>query len=251
MNKGKKKTSKVRIYVDILFFTLMILVLIPQTTGIPIHEWASFIILIPFYIHLIINWNWIATNSTKFFKKNPNKTRFDYILNWSLFLLMILVTVSGIVISEAALPLFGIHFEPDPFWSQIHTISATLFMVILGIHLALHWRWIVGAFSKFNFKSDVHHLTAVGEIITKHKRQLLLLTVISVLLSLAFWTLTYSDWADSFRINSETGNGENSNDMPQNWMVYILPFVKVTVLIVVPALIFNGITRIKNKIWKS
>ena len=88
----KKKTSKVRIYLDIFFFTLMILVLIPQTTGIPIHEWASFIILFPFFLHLIINWNWIATNSVKFFKKQPNKTRFDYILNWLLYLFMIIVT---------------------------------------------------------------------------------------------------------------------------------------------------------------
>ena len=93
----KKNTAKVRIYVDIFFFTLMILVLIPQTTGIPIHEWASFIILIPFLLHLTINWNWITANSAKFLKRQPNKTRFDYVLNWLMYLLMIIVTVSGIV----------------------------------------------------------------------------------------------------------------------------------------------------------
>ena len=99
MNKipKKKKPSKVRIYVDIFFFPLMILVLIPQTTGIPIHEWASFIILIPFFLHLIINWDWVSTNSAKFLKRQPNKTRFDYVLNWLMYLLMIIVTVSGIV----------------------------------------------------------------------------------------------------------------------------------------------------------
>ena len=112
MNKTpiKKKTSKVRIYVDIFFFSLMILVLIPQTTGIPIHEWASFIILLPFFLHLVINWNWIVSNSAAFLKRKPNKTRFDYVFNWLMYFLMIIVTVSGIVISESALPFFGIHF---------------------------------------------------------------------------------------------------------------------------------------------
>ena len=99
-NTSKKKTSKVRIYVDIFFFIFMILVLVPQTTGIPIHEWASFLIIIPFLVHVIINWNWIRSNTAKFFKKK-NRSRFDYVLNWILYLLMLIVTVSGIVISSA------------------------------------------------------------------------------------------------------------------------------------------------------
>jgi len=78
----------------------MVLVLIPQSTGIPIHEWASFVILLPFLLHLTINWEWITKNSAKFFKNEGRKTRFDYVLNWLLYLLMIFVTISGIVISE-------------------------------------------------------------------------------------------------------------------------------------------------------
>ena len=242
----KKKTSKVRIYLDIFFFTLMILVLIPQTTGIPIHEWASFIILFPFFLHLIINWNWIATNSVKFFKKQPNKTRFDYILNWLLYLFMIIVTVSGIVISESALPVFGIHFEPDNFWSQIHNVSATLFMAIFGIHIALHWRWIVGAIAKFNFKLDLHHLTQLRVIITKHSRELLLIIIISIVFSFVFWGFEYSEWADGFRVNYENNNGEESQSLPKNWMIYILPLLKVTIIIMIPATITRGIIRIKK-----
>ncbi|MBT8384893.1 MAG: DUF4405 domain-containing protein [Bacteroidia bacterium] len=242
----KKKTAKVRIYVDIFFFALMILVLIPQTTGIPIHEWASFIIIIPFFLHLVINWNWIATNSTKFFQKQPNKTRFDYILNWLLYLFMIIVTVSGIVISESALPLFGIQFKPDRFWSLIHDLSATLFMAIFGIHIALHWRWIVGAISKLKFKSDFHNLTEIRTIITNYSRQLLLIIFISIVLSFVVWIFEYSEWADGFRINSGTNNGENSNNMPKSWMIYILPLLKVAIIITIPAFITGSIVRLKK-----
>ena len=253
MNKipMKNKTSKVRIYVDIFFFPLMILVLIPQTTGIPIHEWASFIILIPFFLHLIINWDWVSTNSAKFLKRQPNKTRFDYVLNWLMYLLMIIVTVSGIVISESALPLFGIHFEPDRFLSQIHEVSAILFMAILGIHIALHWRWIVKAISKLKFKSELHHLIEVRAIIVKYSRQLLLIIFISIMLSLIIWVLDYSEWADEFRINSGTHSGEKSNRLPKSWMIYFLPLLKVTMMMTIPALITGAIIRLKKIMIKK
>lgn len=253
MNKiaMKEKPSKVRIYLDIFFFTLMILVLIPQTTGIPIHEWASFIILIPFFLHLIINWKWIATNSTNLLKRQANKTRFDYVLNWLMYLLMIIVTVSGIVISESALPLFGIHFEPDRFWSLIHNINATLFIAFFGIHIALHWRWIVAAISKLKFKSDLHPLIEIRGIIVRYSRQLLLIIFISIMLSLIVWFLDYSEWADGFRINSDTHNDEKSNSMAKSWMIYFLPLLKVTIIMTIPALITGAIIRLKKMIQKT
>ena len=244
----QKKTSKVRIYVDIFLFALMILVLIPQTTGIPIHEWASFMILIPFLLHLIINWNWIANNSAKFFKRQANKTSFDYILNWVLYLLMIIVTVSGIVISESALPFFGIHFEPDRFWSQIHNSSATIFMLTLGIHIALHWKWIIGAFGSLHFKSDLHHLTKITSIIRNSSRQLLVLILISTLISIAVWFFDYSEWADRIRIDKLTGDVGSSKRMPKSWMIYVLPLLKVTILITIPALITGAVNRFKKRI---
>ena len=253
MNKipSKNKGSKVRIYVDILFFTLMILVLIPQTTGIPIHEWASFIILIPFFIHLIINWNWIVKNSTKFLKRQPNKKRFDYVLNWLLYVLMIIVTVSGIVISESALRLFGIYFEPDRFWSTIHNISATLFMTVLGIHIALHWKWIVRTFTKLRFKSDFHHLTEIKSIISNHYRQLLLIVIFSTALSFVVWGFDGSEWADGFRIHSGTERGDGSKRMPISWIIYILPILKVAIIMAIPALITSAIIRIKRIVMKK
>ena len=244
----KKKTSKVRIYVDTFFFSLMILVLIPQTTGIPIHEWASFIILLPFFLHLMINWNWIVTNSAAFLKRQPNKTRFDYVLNWLMYLLMIIVTVSGIIISESALPFFGIHFEPDRFWSKIHDISATLFMAFLGIHIALHWRWIVTAIRKLKFKSDLHHLIEIKSIMVRYSRQLLLIILFSTILSFVIWSIDYSEWADGFRTDSGAHNDEKSNGMRKSWMIYFLPLLKVTIITTIPALITGGIMRLKKRI---
>ena len=243
----KKNMSKVRFYVDTFFFIFMILVLIPQSTGIPIHEWASFLIILPFLLHLIINWNWIATNSKKLLKKQIKKKLFDYVLNWLLYLLMIIVTLSGIVISEAALPTFGIYVEPDNFWSVIHNLSATLLMAVLGIHIALHWKWIVAVFKKLKIKSDIYNLTELKVIITNYSRQLLLIILVSTIVSLLIWILNYSQWAEGFRESSVTPN-ENSDRFRNSWLMYSLPLLKVTVIITIPALITGGILRlIKNK----
>ena len=64
--------------------------------------------------------------------------------------------------------------------------------------------------------------------------------------SFVFWGLEYSEWADGFRINYENNNGEESQNLPKNWMIYILPLIKVTIIITIPAIITGGIIRIKK-----
>lgn len=246
-----KNRSKVRVYVDLFFFTLMVLVLIPQSTGIPIHEWASFFILTPFVLHLVINWKWIVSNSRKILKKQAVKTRFDYVFNWLLYMLMILVTVSGIVISEAVLPLFGVHFTPDAFWLKIHDVSANLFTTFLGIHIALHWKWIVGALGKFNIKSDAHHLTGLKKIVLNRAKQIVIILFVSVALSLLYWLLDSSQWAEGFRSNPDTGHEEASKKMPYAWLIYILPLLKITFLMSIPAFITGGVIRLRKKLFRK
>lgn len=246
----KKSTSKVRVYVDLFFFALMILVLIPQSTGIPIHEWASFIILMPFIVHLLINWKWIARNSTSILKRKPGNSRFDYFFNWLLYFLMILVTVSGILISEAVLPIFGIEFQPDMFWSKIHDLSATLFMAFLGIHIALHWKWILGSLHKIKFKADAHNLSELKTIIAKRSNQILLLISVSIVLSFSIWLLDSTEWAEGFRSGQDIANGGESKKLPYPWLIYVLPLIKITVLMTIPALITGGVLRIKKAIVK-
>ncbi|MEL0643151.1 hypothetical protein V6251_02065 [Olleya sp. Ti.3.14] len=51
MKKTNKNSAKLRVILNLLFFILMVLVLIPQSTGIPIHEWLSLVILLPFFLH--------------------------------------------------------------------------------------------------------------------------------------------------------------------------------------------------------
>ena len=153
-NQGTSKPKKmsqtqVRVWIDLLFFIGMVLVLAPQATGIVVHEWASFLIIIPFFLHLILDWKWIVSVTKRLFKRTKGEIRFNYVLDWLLFFLFVTATFTGVVISEAALPALGINVTIDPFWSSMHDLSANLMMAVIGIHLAMHWKWIVTNVKKY------------------------------------------------------------------------------------------------------
>jgi hypothetical protein len=46
------------------------------------------------------------------------------------------------MISESALPALGIALPHSGSWRMLHTLSADLFLVLVGLHIALHWQWI-------------------------------------------------------------------------------------------------------------
>lgn len=247
-NQNSGKTSKTRVILDLFFFILMIAVLIPQSTGIAIHEWLSFLILIPFFLHLMINWNWIASNTKNLFKKQLRKTKFDYFFNWILYIDMLLVTVSGIVISESALPAIGITFNINPFWTIIHNASATLFIALLGIHLALHWKWIVTTLQKLKFVSEFHHIKQIIKILRNRRTEVLILISSSILISLAIWLIEYTNWAENITSNSISKTASESKIPAIQWLIYVLPLIKVTVFLCVPAVITRIIIYLKVKL---
>ncbi len=145
-----------------VFFIGMVLVLVPQATGVPVHEWASFLIIIPFFLHLIIDWKWIVNISKRIFKRVKGETRFNYILDWLLFVFFVTAMFTGVVISEAALPALGINVVVDPFWESLHDLSANFLMVIIGIHLAMHWKWIVTNVKKYVLRRPKSRPVAQG-----------------------------------------------------------------------------------------
>jgi hypothetical protein len=146
---------KARYIFDVMLLVFFIIASAPMATGIAIHEWISFLYLIPFVIHILLHWDWIVSMPKRIFKKLSLENRLNIIWNTLLYILMVIVTVSGILISEAALPLLGITIKPDSFWHSIHHNSSNLLFPFLGIHLALHWGWIVRTTKKvFNKKNS-------------------------------------------------------------------------------------------------
>lgn len=151
MTQSTKKMSsnQLKLYVDIFLFISFVLVNIPQATGIPFHEWISVLFIVPLMIHILLDWNWIVSVTKRMFGRLPGEVRFNHIFDLIIFIMMTLALMTGFVISEAALPAIGIHVTIDPFWSMMHDLTANLTMVLIGIHLAMHWGWIVNSFKRY------------------------------------------------------------------------------------------------------
>jgi cytochrome b561 len=119
------------------------LVSAPQSTGVPLHEWFSLVFVIPFVIHVLLHWDWIKSSYKRISSKASFKEKFGIVWAYLLYILMLLVFISGFLVSVALLPAFNIDIQIQDFWSKIHHDSATFIMPVLGIHLALYWSWIV------------------------------------------------------------------------------------------------------------
>ena len=60
-----------------------------------------------------------------------------------------LLMVSGLMISEVAMPALGLKFQIGDGWSKLHDLSANTVLILLGLHTALHWNWIVSTVMRY------------------------------------------------------------------------------------------------------
>lgn len=165
MNAKVKRMSETqkKLYVDLGVFLLFLIVSAPQATGVAFHEWISFAFIPVIIVHLLMAWKWIVGITLRVFKKMPGETRFNHLWDILLFIMMTIVIYSGIVISEVALPMLGIPIVADPFWFAIHDITSNIFLLLLGIHLAMHWSWIVNAWNRYILRRTPHQPPAFLE----------------------------------------------------------------------------------------
>lgn len=154
MEKQNKKTSptKVNYLIDLLIFIAFLVAMDPRLTGIAIHEWLSIAFGAAIIIHLLLHWKWLVATTSRFFRKVARQARLNYILNALFFIDMTLIIFTGIMISEAALPLLGIRFDPNFLWRRLHSMTADAGVFILGLHVALHWKWIVNTTKRYLLK---------------------------------------------------------------------------------------------------
>jgi len=112
-------------------------------TGIPTHEWIGIGLGVALLVHLTLHWEWVIRTTRKLLRRG-GRERFVWLVNLLLLVSMTLCIASGILISEVALPELGITLRAGPFWRQMHDTTATLTLILVPVHAALRWRWIVG-----------------------------------------------------------------------------------------------------------
>lgn len=141
--------NKVNLAVDLAVFFAFLVTTAPRFSGIAIHEWLSIAFGAAIVAHLLLHWQWIVQITRRLFAKVAWHSRLNYLLNWLLFLDITVLIVTGLMISESALPLFGLQMWRGGAWLRLHRLSADFSVFVIGLHLALHWSWIVKMLQRF------------------------------------------------------------------------------------------------------
>ncbi|CAN5537473.1 DUF4405 domain-containing protein [soil metagenome] len=150
--KQQLSSTKVNLLVDSGIFIAFLVVTAPYFTGMAVPEWLGLAFGAGIITHLLLHWQWLVATTQRLFSQAPRQARINYALNLLLFIDITLVVFTGVMISESALPALGINFAPGGLWRMVHTTAANLSLGLIGLHVALHWQWIVNAVRNYIVK---------------------------------------------------------------------------------------------------
>jgi hypothetical protein len=142
------KKNYIKIVLDLLLALTYVLLMNPRVlNGLPFHEIVGLVIGIAILIHIGLNYSWVISTTKKIFDpKLPKKSKFGYLLNILLLISMAAVILSGIFISKVVTPSLAI--QEGHFIREIHGFSADATLAIVGLHIGVHWQWILGICKK-------------------------------------------------------------------------------------------------------
>lgn len=143
-----QRRTLTNLLIDIAIFIAFLLATAPRLTGIAIHEWLSIAFGAAIITHLLLHWSWIVGITKQFFRRANAGSRLSYVLNILLFIDTTVIIATGLLISQEVLPLFGLHLAGEGIWRRLHSLSSDFGVFIVGLHTALHWRWIVSTIGR-------------------------------------------------------------------------------------------------------
>jgi len=193
--------NKFKLILNILLTVIMLLLMDPRSFyGLVSHEWAGLIIGIFFILHKALNWTWIKKVTVGFFKISSGRARLNYVLDVFLLAGMVLMILSGIAIAHTIdfswLNLGG----SKMFWRVMHTSSSLITLALFGVHLGLHWKWVLQRFK-------------IRKISKKHKKISIAIVSLVIIIAgvFAFNKLHYWDRsARIFKLSSGQSFGRGS-----------------------------------------
>jgi hypothetical protein len=166
MMKSKEVQLGRSIALSILFFTAMISLLGSErgqeSTWNDIHIWSGSLMLIGAVVHLINNWDWVKAIFSHPARELKQRLRRLRRTNLWLFVFGSLCAITGLVwmlpwLSPAVVER----------WAGLHRLSGILMSTLLGVHLLMHWRWLVNTLKGMNKPRQID--TAKGALTSQNQ----------------------------------------------------------------------------------
>jgi len=129
---------------DLIMTIVMILLMKIAFVGILWHELIGLGIFFLFVIHNILNFKFFKTVFKKFFSSSMKmKIKLGIVLDIILSLVVTGIIITGIMISKEIFPFGYIGFT-----SSLHHSLSYLSIILISVHIGLHWQEIMGGFRK-------------------------------------------------------------------------------------------------------
>jgi len=136
--------NKKNLLVDTSIFLAILVAMEPRFSGIAIHEWLSLSLAAAIVVHLLLHWKWIVGVGGRFFQKLWHTSRLKFVVDSLLFVDFIAVVMSGIMISRSVVPTLGLSIgQTNIEWRMLHSLSTSAVILLVGLHVALNWGWVV------------------------------------------------------------------------------------------------------------
>ena len=134
----------IKLVIDFVMTILMLVEMAYTFTGNIVHELVGISLFILFIIHNILNRRWYQT----IFRGKMNVRRIlNITINLLLLVIMIVLIISAVPISRTIFAF--IHIKNDGLTArQIHTLAAYWGLIIMAIHIGMHWEMIMGVVRK-------------------------------------------------------------------------------------------------------
>lgn len=143
--KLRRNPNRLNLYLDLMLVIAFVVEMETHFTGLHTHELLGLAFGIAILIHVALHWDWIVSITKRFFSKLFHESRLNYVLNLVLFVDMIAIIVTGVLISKTLGFRFGFGEALEP----LHLLASYLSLVLIGLHIALHWKWIVTHTQKY------------------------------------------------------------------------------------------------------
>lgn len=127
-----------RLSLDLVMVVLILLEFAYEFTGCTVHELIGLSMLSLFVVHGAWNWRWFA-NLLK--GKYGGLRVASMAINVLLLIAVSLMIVSGLLNSDLLFSLLQIELDLLP--RELHTASAYWLLILMGVHLGMHWTMIM------------------------------------------------------------------------------------------------------------
>jgi len=147
-----KNRTVLLLWLDCSMLAAVVLLECLSLTGLQLHEWLGFLLCPLVLLHVVLQWQWSVTQFQRVLTPGASRVRVNAGLNLLLLIFMAAVLVSGGLVSNQSVAAFGERFGRLRVWSEIHGDLNFCLVVLVGLHLALNWDWIVAALRRRRMK---------------------------------------------------------------------------------------------------